>query len=523
MEISHASFKSLRLHRVPLSLYTSAHKRVFFEPRPAALKLFERFNEPIKELYEEWWEKIETSDKFAENFDEIRRYHATLKPGDVTLVGLVAEGGQGMRTANNARFLGYLEKTPQANEIKTRRETWTKRWLADSKIKSAFTELLKRNGGNPDKPTADAAAWEACIEPLKEKFSLAQLGFTKSDLYRIVPSALVATEKDFQFAWERRKAELFAHWQTEPLLQTFWEESHLQLGERDVQKFRKARAIPDDDFCALCQLLQQWVEQQRKAKHKIPRHALGLRSAENYTDPADAPRIATIYNGLGGRGQFVPFRKGDPEGSRWVGNQPLCIDWSKTSVAWLSEAPEARWQGQEYFLKAGVSWTRGANHVAIKVKLVEPAIMDVNAMKLSPTTSHLSPASLLALMNSDVFSFFLKKFIGHTWMVQISDIRQMPLVIPSKAQEKRLKELAEWAIAAKRLSFANETPSNELVAAVRAISNSLQEGAPEYLRPAAQQLLLATPQDCLAILERTVNWEAEKLYGVEGQGPFDEF
>ena len=28
---------------------------------------------------------------------------------------------------------------------------------------------------------------------------------------------------------------------------------------------------------------------------------------------------------------------------------------------------------------------------------------------------------------------------------------------------------------------------------------------------------------CLAGLELAVNWEAEKLYGVEGLGPFDEF
>lgn len=42
--------------------------------------------------------------------------------GDITLVGLVAEGGQGMRTANTARFLGYLEGTPQANGVLAKRE-----------------------------------------------------------------------------------------------------------------------------------------------------------------------------------------------------------------------------------------------------------------------------------------------------------------------------------------------------------------------------------------------------------------
>jgi hypothetical protein len=37
----------------------------------------------------------------------------------------------------------------------------------------------------------------------------------------------------------------------------------------------------------------------RKAgKEMIPRKTLSLHSAEDYADPADAPRIATIYNGL---------------------------------------------------------------------------------------------------------------------------------------------------------------------------------------------------------------------------------
>jgi hypothetical protein len=34
---------------------------------------------------------------------------------------------------------------------------------------------------------------------------------------------------------------------------------------------------------------------------------------------------------------------------------------------------------------------------------------------------------------------------------------------------------------------------------------------------------MESTKDGLAILDRAVNWEAEKLYGVEGLGPFDEF
>ncbi len=223
-EVKHGEHGCLRFHRVPSTLYRDAHKRVFFEPRPGTLRLFEKFNEPVKKLVGEWWERIETSQKFADNHAAISAYHKTLKPGDVTLVGLIAEGGQGLATANNARFLGYLQGTPPAEEIKVSREEWTKRWLADAEIKPVFLGLLAQNGGDAAKPTKDVAAWEACVEPLKDKFSLVKLGFTKSDLYRVVLPDLVATPDDFKFAWQSRKAELLKHWRTEAALKDFWED-----------------------------------------------------------------------------------------------------------------------------------------------------------------------------------------------------------------------------------------------------------------------------------------------------------
>jgi hypothetical protein len=178
----------------------------------------------------------------------------------------------------------------------------------------------------------------------------------------------------------------------------------------------------------------------------------------------------------------------------------------------------------EFLLLSGVSWTRGANHVPIKAKLVEPAIMDVNAMKLSPMrSSRLSPEFLLATFNSDVFSFFLKKFIAHTWMAQISDIRMMPIVIPTRAQHARVQELAMLCSETKHAEFTNTPLPNALVARTREIASQLRAQVPAYLHPSAQQILLGTPLDCLAVLENAVNWEAEKLYGVEGLGPFDEF
>jgi hypothetical protein len=534
-EVQHGEHGCLRFHRAPSALWRDAHKRVFFEPRPGTLRLFEKFNEPVEKLVGVWWEQIETSQKFADNHADISAYHKTLKPGDVTLVGLIAEGGQGMRTANNARFLGYLQGTPSADAVLAKREDWIRRWLADAEIKPAFLGLLAQNGGDVGKPLKNSAAWEACIEPLKGKFSLAKLGFGKTDLYRIVLADLIAKPADFEFAFAERKKELLKLWRTDSDLKMFWE-TDLGFGasHAKMQKLWKKADVSDSEFCELCQEFQNWLPKENSRRRKagkktIPNKALGLRSAENYDDPADAPRIATIYNGFCGRAQFASFRKGDPEGNSWSDNDPLFVEWSRNNAVWFFEnsgRPEPKMpvvRNAHLYFTSGVTWSLHANHVAVKARFQQPCVFDASGSRLTPFKSLMSAESFLAILNSDVFSFFLKKFIKHNQDVEINDVRMMPLVIPTRGQEKRLKELAEQAMEAKRLTFAGATPPNKLAASVRVLADELAAKAPAYLHPSAQLKLLHTAADCLAVLELAVNWEAEKLYGVEALGPFDEF
>jgi hypothetical protein len=253
-EIEHGVYgvkEALRVHRVPLALYRSAHKRAFFEPRPGALQLFEKFNEPVKKLFGEWWNRIESSRAFEENLSEIRAYQKTLTPGDVTLVGLAAEGGQGMRTANNGRFLGYLEGTPQAADVlRKREEKWTDRWLKEPKIRSVFLDLLKQHGGDADKPTKNSVAWEACVESLRAQFTDAALGIGRMDLYRVIPKSLVANDSDFQFAWQQRKAELLLRWRDEKMIAEFASSgTHDTKTRQQARKIFKAKTVSDADFC----------------------------------------------------------------------------------------------------------------------------------------------------------------------------------------------------------------------------------------------------------------------------------
>jgi type I restriction-modification system DNA methylase subunit len=534
--VRHTSQGCLRLHHIPVRIYREALKRAFFEPNSVALEFYRRFNRPVKKLVGDWWDRIENSQKFSDNLVAIRNFNAGLKPGAITLVGLIAEGGQGLATANNARFLGYLANTPQAEAIKAKRQEWTGAWLAQPRIKSAFLQLLEENGGDPNHPTKNTAAWEACVEPLKLRFDQRRdLGFIKTDLYRVVPQELVAAKEDFLFTWERRKAQLLAHWQVAPLLSDFWEQRDLLSSTQPRNLFRRTKTISDEEFCKLCQhLLAWWQRENEKRKSArprtplLPRESLGLRSSENYTDPVDAPRIATIYNGLSGRARWLPFRKGDPEGNRWLSSEFLFIEWTEDNVIWLFENSGRKGPNMPvirnphlYFTQA-VNWQRTGRDTPLKVRIMEPCIYDSECPVIIPITPLVSVGYLACVLNSNVVTFFIKRFINNT-KYELSDLRMLPLVMPNSAQAKRLVELAERALAAKQLTFTGALPSNDLVAYVRQVIDELTPKAPKYLNPPAQLRLLSTAADCLATIELAVNWEVEKLYGVEGLGPFEEF
>jgi hypothetical protein len=305
----------LRMHRLCVVPYRQALKRCFFEPTEAVVRLYNRLNEPTNRLVEEWWDKIETSKKFSAHRAVLLAYEQTLKAGDITLVGLIAEGGQGMRTANNGRFLGYLDGTEQAAMIRQRQEQLRRNWDKHPRVGPVFRQLLTKHENN----------FEATIEPLKQQFHWKNdLALQKGEIYRIVPPEYVAREEDFARAFQFRKAELEELWFKSPAVKDYYEPVRQ---EEDGDFFRVIRHLVD-----------------RAAKGRMPFAALGLRAGELYESPETASRTAATYSGLLGKRSWVPFRKGDPEGNRWLDAEPLYIDWSRTSVSWLwrhSGRPEA--------------------------------------------------------------------------------------------------------------------------------------------------------------------------------------
>ncbi len=179
IEVLYNRYTDVGQFRVPLELYKKAVKRVFFTPTQKNLKLYEKFMPKMFELYEKWWDKIKSSKDIQKNKREIEEYLATLKPGDITLLGLITEGGQGLATADNGRFLAVLEGTEEAKKIEERIKDFKRRWQKkEPKIYETYQELLKKYSQN------DA------LDMLRKKYGEKKLGFPRGFIYKVIPENL---------------------------------------------------------------------------------------------------------------------------------------------------------------------------------------------------------------------------------------------------------------------------------------------------------------------------------------------
>lgn len=119
---------------VPQSVYLNTQNSVIFKPSALNMRIYELYGEKVKALYDKWWDKIKTSRDIEKNKRELEEYRASLKPGDVALLGCLTEGGQGLATANNGKYIAVRSTTKWANNIRiSRPKKLADFWLENQK------------------------------------------------------------------------------------------------------------------------------------------------------------------------------------------------------------------------------------------------------------------------------------------------------------------------------------------------------------------------------------------------------
>ena len=86
----------------------------FFIPTDLNLHLNKEINIPLIPVAEKYADVLNAK----QNINELNGYQNSLKAGDLTLLGLVSEGAQGLVTGNNSKFIAKIvENDNEAESI----------------------------------------------------------------------------------------------------------------------------------------------------------------------------------------------------------------------------------------------------------------------------------------------------------------------------------------------------------------------------------------------------------------------
>lgn len=163
--------------------------QAFFIPTRLNLLIANKILANIQNLKNQWWSKIETSEKIQKNQVLIRDYQNTLKAGDMTIMGLITDGGQGLATANNGKYIGIKEGTKESLRTKEAREQ--KLFKAESQLKLGLKSKQEAKEFLQSKTEQEI---RQIFDEAKEQFGRDIFG--QGFLYRIVSNDEIANVSD---------------------------------------------------------------------------------------------------------------------------------------------------------------------------------------------------------------------------------------------------------------------------------------------------------------------------------------
>jgi len=179
--------------KVSFEPYRKAINYAIFSPTEYNCQILEKIVKPARPIFDTWWSKIETSRLIENNRSEISRYNSKLKVNDWSIIGLITDGGVGLQTGDNGRFVGYRSSSRFADRCRETR--FQKLWKAlndEPKIKRKFDLLSDCSSIDDVKEVLDnlkeIEIWEL-FDGIKKLFGLRFFG--KGYMYRIIPDSMI--------------------------------------------------------------------------------------------------------------------------------------------------------------------------------------------------------------------------------------------------------------------------------------------------------------------------------------------
>ena len=178
--------KPLR-YEVTQKLFIDTQNSVIFKPTEYNMKIHNLYGKKVKELYEQWWDKISNSKNITKYSKELEVYRQSLKPGDIALLGCLTEGGQGLATANNGKYIAVRKSTKWAKNIL---ESRPKKLLEVVKRYKTAIKIANEKEAKDYLATLSEEQIATLFDELKEKFGRDIFG--QGYIYRLIEDDEIA-------------------------------------------------------------------------------------------------------------------------------------------------------------------------------------------------------------------------------------------------------------------------------------------------------------------------------------------
>jgi len=176
------------IYSVEQEVYLKTQNSVIFTPTTMNLKIHKKLGEDVKRLYDIWWDKIKTSKDIEKNKSELEEYRSKLEPGDIALLGCLTEGGQGLATANNGKYIAIRKSSKWAANVIKSRPKKLQDVVKSRNIPNSF--FSPYNGPDDFLLNADEHLIAQVFDDLKEKYGRDIFG--QGYIYRLIEDDEIA-------------------------------------------------------------------------------------------------------------------------------------------------------------------------------------------------------------------------------------------------------------------------------------------------------------------------------------------
>ncbi len=154
---------------------------------------------------------------------------------------------------------------------------------------------------------------------------------------------------------------------------------------------------------------------------------------------------------------------------------------SRLNVQFLKTNSGKRGEGMpvvrnpQFYFREGFCWNNILNPQArlLKVKLKQASVNDVGSMSLMTVETNISNRYIIGLLNSNLIFDYYRVFINCTVNIQINDLRQIPIMIPTLEDLHRIVSLVDKAVKNKKLALLENRANFRLTAILKDIEKEI--------------------------------------------------